>query len=153
MPSPSYFEDFEVGVTQEFGEYRVTEEEILEFASKYDPQPFHLSQEAGEAMHFGGLCASGWHTCAIAMRLIVDQMPETNKGALGSPGIDELRWTKPVFPGDCLRVKSTILDKRESKSRPDMGTVFMQNEVFNQNDELVMSNKPIVMVKKQRSNL
>jgi acyl dehydratase len=149
MPSPSYFEDFKVGVTQEFGEYRVTEEEILEFASKYDPQPFHLSQEAGEAMHFGGLCASGWHTCAIAMRMIVDQMPETNKGALGSPGIDELRWIKPVFPGDCLRVKSTILNKRESKSRPDMGTVFMQNEVFNQNDELVMSNKPIVMVKKQ----
>ncbi|MDG2140600.1 MAG: MaoC family dehydratase [Gammaproteobacteria bacterium] len=149
MPSPSYFEDFKVGVTQEFGEYRVTEAEILEFASKYDPQPFHLSQEAGEAMHFGGLCASGWHTCAIAMRMIVDQMPETNKGALGSPGIDELRWTKPVFPGDCLRVKSTILNKRESKSRPDMGTVFMQNEVFNQNDELVMSNKPIVMVKKQ----
>jgi acyl dehydratase len=149
MPSPSYFEDFKVGVTQEFGEYRVTEEEILEFASRYDPQPFHLSQEAGEAMHFGGLCASGWHTCAIAMRMIVDQMPETNKGALGSPGIDELRWIKPVFPGDCLRVKSTILNKRESKSRPDMGTVFMQNEVFNQNDELVMSNKPIVMVKKQ----
>jgi acyl dehydratase len=149
MPSPSYFEDFTVGVTQEFGEYRVTEEEILEFASRYDPQPFHLSQEAGEAMHFGGLCASGWHTCAIAMRMIVDQMPETNKGALGSPGIDELRWIKPVFPGDCLRVKSTILNKRESKSRPDMGTVFMQNEVFNQNDELVMSNKPIVMVKKQ----
>tara|TARA_B100001094_G_scaffold317390_1_gene359708 strand:- start:217 stop:675 length:459 start_codon:yes stop_codon:yes gene_type:complete len=149
MPSPRYFEDFKVGVTQEFGEYRVTEEEILEFASRYDPQPFHLSQEAGEAMHFGGLCASGWHTCAIAMRMIVDQMPETNKGALGSPGIDELRWIKPVFPGDCLRVKSTILNKRESKSRPDMGTVFMQNEVFNQNDELVMSNKPIVMVKKQ----
>jgi acyl dehydratase len=149
MPSPSYFEDFKVGVTQEFGEYRVTEEEILEFASRYDPQPFHLSQEAGEAMHFGGLCASGWHTCAIAMRMIVDQMPETNKGALGSPGVDELRWIKPVFPGDCLRVKSTILNKRESKSRPDMGTVFMQNEVFNQNDELVMSNKPIVMVKKQ----
>ena len=99
-------------------------------------------------MHFGGLCASGWHTCAMAMRMIVDHMPKTNGGALGSPGIDELRWTRPVFPGDCLRVKSTILDKRESKSRPNMGAIFMQNEVFNQNDELVMSNKPIVKVKK-----
>ena len=98
MRSPSYFEDFEIGVSEEFGEYTVTEEEILEFASKYDPQPFHLSEEAGKFMHFGGLCASGWHTCAIAMRMIVDHMPKANKGALGSPGIDELRWTKPVFP-------------------------------------------------------
>ncbi len=150
MHTPVFFEDFEVGASYEFGEYHVTTEEIIEFASKYDPQPFHLSEEAGKAMHFGGLCASGWHTCAIAMRLTVDNMPEGQSGSLGSPGIDELRWKKPVFPGDTLRIKNTILDKRESRSRPDMGSVFMQNEMFNQNDELVMSFKPIVMFQKRK---
>ena len=131
MTSPMFFEDFEVGTTEEFGEYLVTEEEILEFASKYDPQAFHLSDEAAKATLFGGLCASGWHTCAIAMRMLVDNMPESNK-SLGSPGIDELRWTKPVFPGDTLRVKTTVLSKTNSRSRPDLGSLQMQNEVFNQ---------------------
>ncbi|MAX06639.1 MAG: acyl dehydratase [Gammaproteobacteria bacterium] len=143
-----FFEDFEVGTTEEFGEYLVTEEEILEFASKYDPQAFHLSDEAAKATLFGGLCASGWHTCAIAMRMLVDNMPESNK-SLGSPGIDELRWTKPVFPGDTLRVKTTVLSKTNSRSRPDLGSLQMQNEVFNQKNELVMSNKPIVIYRKR----
>ena len=149
MPSQNYFEDFEVGTIQEFGQYEVTEEEIIDFAEKFDPQPFHLSEEAGQAMHFGGLCASGWHTCSMAMRMIVEHMPKGNNGALGSPGIDEIRWKKPVFPGDVLRMRSTILDKKSSKSRADMGTIFMLNELFNQNDEVVMTNKPIVMVKKR----
>ena len=148
MASPMFFEDFEVGTTEEFGEYLVTEEEILEFASKYDPQAFHLSDEAAKATLFGGLCASGWHTCAIAMRMLVDNMPEINK-SLGSPGIDELRWTKPVFPGDTLRVKTTVLSKTNSRSRPDVGSLQMQNEVFNQKNELVMSNKPIVIYRKR----
>ena len=148
MASPMFFEDFEVGTTEEFGEYLVTEEEILEFASKYDPQAFHLSDEAAKATLFGGLCASGWHTCAIAMRMLVDNMPESNK-SLGSPGIDELRWTRPVFPGDTLRVKTTVLSKTNSRSRPDLGSLQMQNEVFNQNNELVMSNKPIVIYRKR----
>jgi acyl dehydratase len=148
MASPMFFEDFEVGTTEEFGEYLVTEEEILEFASKYDPQAFHLSDEAAKATLFGGLCASGWHTCAIAMRMLVDNMPESNK-SLGSPGIDELRWTKPVFPGDILRVKTTVLSKTNSRSRPDVGSLQMQNEVFNQKNELVMSNKPIVIYRKR----
>ena len=148
MTSPMFFEDFEVGTTEEFGEYLVTEEEILEFASKYDPQAFHLSDEAAKATLFGGLCASGWHTCAIAMRMLVDNMPESNK-SLGSPGIDELRWTKPVFPGDTLRVKTTVLSKTNSLSRPDLGSLQMQNEVFNQKNELVMSNKPIVIYRKR----
>lgn len=150
MHTPVFFQDFEVGASHEFGEYHVTAEEIIEFASKYDPQPFHLSEEGGKAMHFGGLCASGWHTCAMAMRMTVDNMPEGDSGSLGSPGIDELRWTKPVFPGDTLRIKSTILDKRDSRSRPDMGSVFMQNEVFNQHDELVMSFNPIVLYQKRK---
>ena len=148
MTSPMFFEDFEVGTTEEFGEYLVTEEEILEFASKYDPQAFHLSDEAAKATLFGGLCASGWHTCAIAMRMLVDNMPESNK-SLGSPGIDELRWTKPVLPRDTLRVKTTVLSKTNSRSRPDLGSLQMQNEVFNQKNELVMSNKPIVIYRKR----
>lgn len=107
-----------------------------------------MSDEAGKAMIFGGLCASGWHTGAIAMRMTVDNMPADSAG-LGSPGIDELRWIKPVFPGDTLRMKSTVAGKKESKSRPEMGIVFMLNEVLNQKDELVMSFKPTVMFKKR----
>ena len=149
MSHAYYFEDFEIGASQEFGHYPVTREEIIEFAGKYDPQPFHLSEEAGQAMHFGGLCASGWHTCAMVMRMTVDRMMEQGSGSLGSPGIDELRWRKPVFPGDVLRMRSTVMDKRESRSRPDMGSVLLANEVFNQKGELVMSFKPIVMYRKR----
>ena len=157
MPMPEYFEDFEVGATQKFGEYRVTREEILEFAARYDPQPFHLSDEAAAKTLFGSLCASGWHTCAMLMSMIVENMqsgnpggsPRGNPAALGSPGIDEIRWTKPVYPGDTLRVESTILDKKPSRSRPEIGTIYMQNKVYNQNDELVMSNKPMVMYRRR----
>lgn len=149
MSKPLYFEDFQVGASQEFGHYEVSEEEIIEFAGKYDPQPFHLSDAAGRKTLFGGLCASGWHSCAMTMRMIVDNMPEGESASLGSPGLDELRWTKPVFPGDVLRVRSTVLDKKPSRSRPEMGTIFMHNEVFNQKDELVLSFKPRVMYRKR----
>ena len=148
MSNTNFFEDIEVGSVEEFGHYEVTAEEIVEFASKYDPQPFHLSEEGGKKTHFGGLVASGWHTGSIAMRLICDNMPEES-ASLGSPGLDELRWSKPVFPGDVLRVRSTIADKRESRSRPEMGTVFIRNEVLNQNDEVVMSFNPIVLFRRR----
>lgn len=145
-----YYEDIAIGAVQEYGSYQVTREEIIEFATRFDPQPFHLSEEAGKAMHFGGLCASGWHTCAMTMRMIVDQMQAHGGSAsLGSPGLDELRWKKPVFPGDTLHMKSTVIDKRESKSRPDMGMIFLQQEVFNQKNELVMSFKPTVMYQRR----
>ena len=147
-----YFEDVEIGSSEEFGSYQVTEEEIIEFASKYAPQPFHLSDEAGKAMIFGGLCASGWHTAGMTMRMVVDHMQAQGRShSMGSPGLDELRWTRPVFPGDTLRVKSSVIDKRASRSRPEMGSVFLHNEVFNQKDELVMSFKPIVLYKRRPS--
>lgn len=149
MNQPVYFEDFEIGAVREFGTYAVTKDEILEFAGKYDPQPFHLSEEAGRGMHFGGLCASGWHTCAMVMRMIVDGMANTGAGSLGSPGVDELRWKKPVYPGDVLRLVTTVLDKRESRSRHDMGSVFLEYQVLNQKNEPVMSLKPIVMYKRR----
>ena len=148
MSKPNFFEDIEVGSVEEFGRYEVSAQEIIEFATKYDPQPFHLSEEGGNQTHFGGLVASGWHTGSIAMRLICDNMPEQS-ASLGSPGIDELRWRKPVFPGDVLRVRSTITDKRASRSRPEMGSVFILNEVINQNDVVVMSYSPIVLYKRR----
>ena len=149
MTQPQYFEDFEIGMVSKYGRYEVTAEEIIEFASKYDPQPFHLTEAAGKAMHFGGLCASGCHTCAMVTRMVVDGMVTTGSGSLGSPGIDELRWKKPVYPGDILRLESTVVDKRESRSRPDMGSIFLDNKVFNQKDEMVMSFKPIVMYQRR----
>ncbi|MSR10185.1 MAG: MaoC family dehydratase [Gammaproteobacteria bacterium] len=149
MTQPQYFEDFDIGMVSKYGRYEVTAEEIIEFASKYDPQSFHLTEEAGKAMHFGGLCASGLHTCAMVMRMVVDSMVTTGSGSLGSPGIDELRWKKPVYPGDILRLESNVVDKRESRSRPDMGSIFLDNKVFNQKDEMVMSFKPIVMYQRR----
>ena len=105
-----YFEDIEVGEVEEFGEYRVTEEEILEFAEQYDPQPFHTDPEAAEESPFGGLVASGWHTAAMTMRMLVDNMPEERASA-GAVGVDELRWRRPVRPGETLSVRTEIAEK------------------------------------------
>ena len=134
-----YYEDIEIGVVQSFGEYPVTREEIIEFATKYDPQPFHLDDEAAAKTHFGQLSASGWHTGSMAMRMIVENFKKHKQAGLGSPGIDNLRWIKPVFPGDTLRCESEILSKRRSESRPEMGITIGRLTVFNQNDEPVMT--------------
>jgi acyl dehydratase len=134
-----YFEDIEVGATARFGAYQVTREEVVAFAERYDPQPFHLSDEAAAETYFGRLSASGWHTCAMTMRMIVDNLKATQQAGLGSPGIDELRWLKPVYPGDVLRCESEVLDKRPSRSRPDMGSYRSRMTVFNQHDEPVMT--------------
>ncbi|MBS0478904.1 MAG: MaoC family dehydratase [Proteobacteria bacterium] len=134
-----YYEDLEVGSKASFGSYDVTREEVVEFASKYDPQPFHLSDEAAAETFFGRLSASGWHTAAMAMRMTVDHFREHRQAGLGSPGIDELKWLRPVYPGDTLRCESELLEKRLSASRPGMGITTGRTTVFNQRGEPVMT--------------
>ncbi|WP_298020822.1 MaoC family dehydratase [uncultured Parasphingopyxis sp.] len=146
---PLYFEDLEPGSKQSFGSYKVTREEVIEFASKYDPQPFHLSDEAAKQTYFGRLSASGWHTGSMVMRMLVDNMENNRQAGLGSPGIDELRWLKPVYPGDTLRVETEIVDKTPSKSRPDMGSFRSRLTVFNQDDVAVMTMKSIGLIRRR----
>jgi acyl dehydratase len=134
-----YFEDIEVGSTARFGAYPVTREEVIAFAEKYDPQPFHLSDEAAAATHFGRLSASGWHTCAMVMSMTVANLKKNRQAGLGSPGIDELKWVKPVYPGDTLRCETEVLEKRRSASRPEMGIFKSRMTVFNQDDVVVMT--------------
>jgi acyl dehydratase len=133
-----YFEDLVVGRKARFGRYEVTREEVLDFARKYDPQPFHLSDEAAAKTHFGRIAASGWHTCAMAMAMIVEHMQAEPQAGLGGIGIDELRWLKPVFPGDVLTCESELLEKTRSRSKPHMGTGRIRVTAFNQQDEPVM---------------
>ena len=134
-----YFEDVVPGTKSAFGRYEVTRDEVIEFASKYDPQPFHLSDEEAAKTHFGRVAASGWHTTAMMMRMLVDNMSAIQQAGLGSPGLDELRWLKPVYPGDILRVETEVLDKRPSRSRPDMGSFRSKATVLNQDDIAVMT--------------
>ena len=134
-----YFEDLEIGTKASFGSYAVTRDEVIEFASRYDPQPFHLDDDFAAKTHFGRLSASGWHTAAMVMRILVDNMKANPSAGLGSPGIDELRWVKPVYPGDTLRVETEVLSKRQSASRPEMGFFKSTLTVFNQHDEPVMT--------------
>jgi len=134
-----YYEDLMPGTVHRFGACKVTREEVVEFASKYDPQPFHLDDEAAAKTHFGRLSASGWHTAAMTMGMLVENMKDNRQAGLGSPGIDELRWVKPVYPGDTLRVENELLSKRRSRSRPDMGILKSATRVYNQNDEVVMT--------------
>lgn len=144
-----YFEDLEVGIEREFGTYEVTREEVLEFARKYDPQPFHLSDEAAAKTHFGRLSASGWHTAAMTMAVIARHVLEEKQAGLGSPGIDELRWKKPVYPGDTLHVFGKILETTPSRSRPEMGSFRAQNTVKNQHGEVVMTFISIVLMRRR----
>jgi acyl dehydratase len=126
-----WFDDFKAGERFEFGAYLITEEEIIEFARRYDPQPFHLDAEAGRASVFGGLVASGWMTGAVLMRMMCDHMiPE--RSSMGSPGIDELRWLQPVRPGDVLSVRMEVLESIPSRRKPDRGVLRSRFEVLNQ---------------------
>ncbi len=130
-----HYEDFKVGETVEIGRHTITQEEIIEFAGKYDPQPFHTDAEAAKQSIYGGLIASGWHTCAIAMRLMVDSYISKTV-SMGSPGMEEIRWLKPVRPGDTLIIKRTIEEARVT-SKPDRGLVLTRWDIYNQRDEHV----------------
>ena len=141
-----YFEDVEVGAEIVFGDYDVTREEMLEFARKYDPQPFHLSDEAAAKTHFGRLAASGWHTAAMTMAVIARFVVADEQAGLGSPGIDELRWLKPVYPGDTLRVETEILEVTPSRSKPDIGSFRSRCTVLNQDDVAVLTFTSIVLM-------
>ncbi|HWS75323.1 MAG TPA: MaoC family dehydratase [Quisquiliibacterium sp.] len=133
-----YFEDYLVGESFEFGDHLVTEEEIVEFASRYDPQPFHVDRHAAGQSIYGGLIASGWMTGSVMMRMVVDHFISP-LSSMGSPGIDELRWLRPVRPGDRLRVRATVLASKRSQTKPDRGVIEILQEAVNQDDEVVMT--------------
>ncbi|MCZ7571364.1 MAG: MaoC family dehydratase [Ardenticatenaceae bacterium] len=133
-----YFEDYAGGAVYEFGSIAVEEAEVIAFAQRFDPQPFHTDPAAAKESIFGGLIASGWHTAGFMMRLLVDHYL-SRVASLGSPGVDELRWLKPVRPGDVLSVRVTTLEANRSRSKPDRGIIRSSVEVLNQHREVVMS--------------
>jgi acyl dehydratase len=133
-----HFEDFAPGSIAQYGPRTVTREEIVEFAAEFDPQPMHLDEEAARASMLGGLAASGWHTCALVMRMICDWFL-LDAASMGAPGVDEVKWLRPVRPGDALTLRRTVIDTRVSNSRPEMGFVKFLYELVNQNGELVMT--------------
>ena len=135
-----YFEDFKVGDKTLLGSITVDKAEVIEFAKRYDPQPFHIDEAAAEKTMFGGIIASGWHTCAMGMRILVDSSLG-QAASLGSPGVDEIRWLKPVRPGDVLTYHRTVLEVKPSQSKPDRGAVNSLTEAVNQHGEVVMTMK------------
>lgn len=148
MSETVYFEDMAIGDTTSFGPLTVSREEIIAFAQEFDPQPFHLSDEGAAKTPFGSLAASGWHTAALSMKMTVaawEHNPGIQAAAIGAIGIDELRWLQPVRPGDTLRGTNEVVEKKASKSRPEMGVVKSRIILFNQRDEPVLSMMPIVM--------
>jgi acyl dehydratase len=122
---------------------------VIEFASKYDPQPFHLSDEAAARTHFGRLAAGGWHTCAMTMGVIARKVVDEEQAGLGSPGLDELRWLKPVYPGDTLHVTGKIVEKTPSRSKPDIGSFRTETVVTNQDQDPVMRFTSIVLMRRR----
>lgn len=145
-PAERYFEDYHVGLVDEFGEVTVTAEAIVEFARRYDPQTMHTDAAAAARGPFGGLIASGWHTASMIMRLFVEHYL-SKVATLPSPGLDELRWLRPVRPGDTLRVRVTVTEARRSRTKTDRGIVRSLVEVFNQDDEVVMSQRPMNLMR------
>jgi acyl dehydratase len=141
-----YFDDFKVGDTFDCGSKTFSKKEIIEFARQFDPQPFHVDEEQAARSQFGGLIASGWHTCAASMRLIVDNM---RNASMGSPGVDSIRWLKPVRPGDTLHLRATVLEIEPSKSRPDRGRVRMRYEMLDLAGEPVMSMSAVGIIRRR----
>ncbi len=132
-----FWEDLPVGTTLDIGSITVDRDEVIEFASKYDPQPFHLDEDAAAKSMFGKLSASGWHTCAMAMGVMVRGFLHESS-SLGSPGLEQIKWLKPVFPGDTLTLTQTITESRPMASRPDVGLTRTLWKMFNQHDEQVL---------------
>ncbi|MBS1239380.1 MAG: acyl dehydratase [Proteobacteria bacterium] len=147
MSEPLFFEDLEVGTKTRFGHYQVTREEVLEFARKYDPQPFHLDDDAAAETHFGKLAASGWHTCSMTMAMMVEHAAIEPRASLGAMGIDELRWLRPVYPGDVLSCEMELAGKKLSRSKPGVGILNLKLTTFNQHGEPVLTMRPITMVR------
>lgn len=133
-----WFDDYAVGEVFEFGMHEITEQEIIGFARQYDPQPFHVDPEAAATSPYGGLIASGWMTAALAMRMMCDHFIPA-QSAMGSPGVEQVRWLHPVRPGDRLRMRVSILAVQRSQSKPDRGVVTARQEVINQHQQTVMS--------------
>jgi acyl dehydratase len=133
-----HWEDFVVGSVAAYGPRTITREEILAFAAEFDPQPMHTDEEAARATMLGGLVASGWHTCAVSMRMMADGFV-LRSAAMGSPGVEEVRWLKPVRPGDTLTLRATVMEKRPSGSRPGMGFVKFSYEMLDQSNDCVMT--------------
>ncbi|HZX67391.1 MAG TPA: MaoC family dehydratase [Candidatus Elarobacter sp.] len=138
MATTRYLEDYTVGTTAEIGSVTVSQDEIIAFATRYDPQPFHTDPEAAKRWPYGGLIASGWHTAAMMMRVVVDHFID-GETSLGSPGLGPIRWKLPVRPGDVLRVRARVVDSRLSQSKPDRGSLTFEVEVLNADDQIVMT--------------
>lgn len=149
-PENRYFEDYVAGSVHEFGPITVDEQEVIDFGKRFVPLSYHTDKEAAKNSIYGGLIASGWHTAALMMRLYTDHYL-SRVANLGSPGGDELRWTKPVFPGDLLSIRVTVLDSRRSDSKPDRGIVQSSVEVLNQNREVVMGVKMVNFIRSRQS--
>ena len=146
-----YFEDVAVGDIMRFGRYEVTKEEIVEYARQFDPQPFHLDEEAAKASLFGGLIASGWHTGAMFIRMVVEHMTPVH-ATTGAMGFDDLKWLKPVRPGDILSVETVVREKTESRSRPDIGVVKIESRVHDQRGEMKMTLVSLVLYRRRAAS-
>lgn len=149
-PDDRYFEDYVAGSVHEFGSIVVDEQEVLDFGKRFVPLSYHTDKEAAKKSLYGGLIASGWHTAALMMRLYTDNYL-SKVANLGSPGVDELRWDKPVFPGDELSIRVTVLEARRSASKPDRGILRSFIEVLNQKREVVMTLKSVNFVRSRQS--
>lgn len=143
-----YFEDFTPGRVFELGTVDVSEDEIVEFASRFDPQPFHVDPVAAAETMFGGIIASGWHTCSMCMRLLVDGLIR-DAASLGSPGMEQIRWLVPVRPGDRLTARTTVEEARPSSSKPDRGTVWLLSEMLNGDGAVVMTMRGMGMYRRR----
>jgi acyl dehydratase len=150
MRETFFHDDFPVGRSFPLGPTEVTREQVISFATSFDPQPFHLDDSAAAATHFGRIAASGWHVCAMAMRMMCDAYL-LDSASLGSPGVDELKWTAPVYPGDSLSGAMTVLDSRVSKTKPHLGLLLTKTELFNQQGSKVMSLQGWAMMRRRQA--